>query len=106
LSRAMVPLVLLAFGLGAAFGNVVGGQLSDRFGPTRTVIAASFLNAASLMAISWIMQWPHEIAGPALMTIMVLWGIAAWMFPPAQASRVLAIAPESAPLALSLYGSA
>ncbi|MCB8828907.1 MFS transporter, partial [Escherichia coli] len=40
LSRAMVPLVLLAFGLGAAFGNVVGGQLSDRFGPTRTVIAA------------------------------------------------------------------
>ncbi|MBN9134901.1 MFS transporter [Phyllobacterium sp.] len=106
LSRTMVPLVLLAFGLGAALGNVVGGQLSDRFGPTRTVIAASFLNAASLMAISWIMQWPHEIAGPALMTIMVLWGIAAWMFPPAQASRVLTIAPESAPLALSLNGSA
>lgn len=106
LSREMVPLVLLAFGLGAALGNFVGGQLSDRFGPTRTVIAASFLNAASLMAISWIMQWPHEIAGPALIAVMVLWGVAAWMFPPAQASRVLAIAPESAPLALSLNGSA
>lgn len=106
LSREMVPLVLLAFGLGAALGNFVGGQLSDRFGPTRTVIAASFLNAASLMAISWIMQWPNEIAGPALIAVMVLWGVAAWMFPPAQASRVLAIAPESAPLALSLNGSA
>ncbi|MBA8877415.1 MFS transporter [Phyllobacterium myrsinacearum] len=106
LSREMVPLVLLAFGLGAALGNFIGGQLSDRFGPTRTVIAASFLNAGSLMAISWIMQWPDEIAGPALIAIMVFWGVSAWVFPPAQASRVLAIAPESAPLALSLNGSA
>ncbi len=75
-------------------------------GATETVIAASVLNAIVLMAVSWIMQLPDNIAGPALIAIMVIWGVIAWMFPPAQASRVLAIAPESAPLALSLNYSA
>jgi predicted MFS family arabinose efflux permease len=37
---------------------------------------------------------------------MFIWVIIAWMFPPAQASRVLAIAPENPPLALSLNYSA
>ncbi|QND51661.1 MFS transporter [Phyllobacterium sp. 628] len=106
LSRQMVPLVLLAFGVGAALGNFIGGQMSDRFGAIRTLITASFLNAACLMAISAIMQWRSDLAGAALMIIMVIWGVSAWMFPPAQASRVLSIAPESAPLALSLNGSA
>jgi DHA1 family inner membrane transport protein len=58
------------------------------------------------MAISAIVQWPSDLAGPALIVIMVIWGVSAWMFPPAQASRILSIAPESAPLALSLNGSA
>jgi MFS transporter, DHA1 family, inner membrane transport protein len=102
----MMPIVLLAFGIGAAIGNILGGQLSDRFGATKIVITASVLNAIVLMAVSWIMQLPDGIAGPALIAIMVVWGVIAWMFPPAQASRVLAIAPESAPLALSLNYSA
>jgi MFS transporter, DHA1 family, inner membrane transport protein len=106
LSRSLLPVVLLAFGIGAAIGNVLGGQLSDRFGATRTVVMASVLNAGVLMSVSWIMTLPNDIAGPSLIAIMVLWGVIAWMFPPAQASRVLAIAPESAPLALSLNYSA
>ncbi|ATU92995.1 MFS transporter [Phyllobacterium zundukense] len=106
LSRSLMPVVLLAFGIGAAIGNVLGGQFSDRFGATRTVVIASVLNAVVLMSVSWIMTLPNDIAGPSLIAIMVIWGVIAWMFPPAQASRVLAIAPESAPLALSLNYSA
>lgn len=106
LSRSLLPVVLLAFGIGAAIGNVLGGQLSDRFGATRTVVMASVLNAGVLMSVSWIMMLPDDVAGPSLIAIMVLWGVIAWMFPPAQASRVLVIAPESAPLALSLNYSA
>jgi predicted MFS family arabinose efflux permease len=106
LSGTMMPIILLAFGVGAAIGNVLGGQLSDRYGATRTVIAASVLNSIILMAVSWIMHLPDAIGGPALLATMVVWGTIAWMFPPAQASRVLAIAPESAPLALSLNYSA
>jgi DHA1 family inner membrane transport protein len=106
LSRSLMPVVLLAFGIGAAIGNFLGGQFSDRFGATRTVVIASVLNAVVLMSVSWIMNLPDNIAGPSLIAIMVIWGVIAWMFPPAQASRVLAIAPESAPLALSLNYSA
>ncbi|MGH7002597.1 MAG: MFS transporter, partial [Alphaproteobacteria bacterium] len=106
LGREFLPVVLLAFGIGAAIGNVLGGQLSDRFGATRTVIAASLLNALALLAVSWIMTLPKDIAGTVLIGHMVIWGVIAWMFAPAQASRVLVIAPESAPLALSLNYSA
>lgn len=106
LSRSLMPVVLLAFGIGAGIGNFLGGQFSDRFGATRTVVIASVLNAVVLMSVSWIMNLPNNIAGPSLIAIMVIWGVIAWMFPPAQASRVLAIAPESAPLALSLNYSA
>jgi DHA1 family inner membrane transport protein len=106
LSRSLMPVVLLAFGIGAAIGNFLGGQFSDRFGATRTVVIASVLNAVVLMSVSWIMSLPNDIAGPSLIAIMVIWGVIAWMFPPAQASRVLSIAPESAPLALSLNYSA
>lgn len=106
LGREYMPVVLLAFGLGAAIGNFLGGQLSDRFGATHTVIAASVLNTIALVAVSWIMTLPDNIAGAVLIGHMVIWGVIAWMFPPAQASRVLTIAPESAPLALSLNYSA
>ncbi|MEP7453132.1 MFS transporter [Phyllobacterium sp. SB3] len=106
LGREYLPVILLAFGVGAAFGNFLGGQLADRFGATKTVIAASVLNTAALLLVSWIMTLPHEIAGSLLIGHMVLWGVIAWMFPPAQASRILALAPESAPLALSLNYSA
>lgn len=106
LGKSMLPVVLLSFGIGAAIGNFLGGQLADRLGATRTVVAASVLNAAVLATVSWIMQLPHEIAGPVLIAHMFVWGVIAWMFPPAQASRILTIAPESAPLALSLNFSA
>ncbi len=106
LSREYLPIILLAFGVGAAFGNFLGGQLADRFGATKTVIAASILNTVALILVSWIMTLPHEFAGIVLIAHMVVWGVIAWMFPPAQASRILAIAPESAPLALSLNYSA
>lgn len=106
LSKSMLPVVLLAFGIGAAVGNIVGGQASDRFGALRVVIAASLLNAVMLALASLIPHLPHDMAGPALIGFMLVWGMIAWAFPPAQASRILAMAPNAAPLALSLNASA
>ncbi|MCO4316958.1 MFS transporter [Phyllobacterium sp. 21LDTY02-6] len=106
LGRELLPVILLAFGVGAALGNFLGGQLADRFGATRTVVLSSVLSTLTLAAVSWIMALPQDIAGPVLIAHMVLWGVIAWMFAPAQASRILSIAPESAPLALSLNYSA
>ena len=45
---------------------------------------------------------PDNLAGPLLIALMLPWGIVGWMFPPAQASRLVAAAPELASLTMPL----
>ncbi len=47
-------LALTAYGLGSAMGRVVGGILSDRLGPRRTIAAAFLLQMTALAALLWI----------------------------------------------------
>jgi predicted MFS family arabinose efflux permease len=102
-----LPGMLLAFGVGAMIGNFAGGQAADRYGATRTVAWSLGLSAFFLALTSAIPALlPHEMAGPALIAVMVPWGIVAWAFPPAQASRIVKLAPDAAPIVLSLNGSA
>lgn len=106
LPRDLVPAVLLAFGIGAAFGNAAGGQLADRVGARRTVIGAVLLNGVMLVAISLAAHLPAAIVGPAFFALIVLWGATGWAFPPAQSSYLLSLSPGNAPLVLSLNASA
>ncbi|MGV8855299.1 MAG: MFS transporter [Devosia sp.] len=106
LDKAFLPGVLLAFGVGAAVGNIAGGQLADRIGAKATVIGASILLSAVSALMSGVTHLDHVVAGPAFVALMVIWGVVAWAFPPAQASRILKLAPTSAPLVLSLNASA
>ena len=107
LSPIALPGMLLAFGVGAVIGNIAGGQAADRFGATRTVGWSLALSAAMLVMLSVIPTFlPQHIAGPALMAMMVPWGIVGWAFPPAQASRIIKLAPDAAPIVLSLNASA
>jgi predicted MFS family arabinose efflux permease len=107
LSQIALPGMLLAFGVGAVIGNIAGGQAADRFGATRTVGWSLMLSAAMLVMLSVVPTFlPREIAGPVLMAMMVPWGIVGWAFPPAQASRIIKLAPDAAPIVLSLNGSA
>jgi predicted MFS family arabinose efflux permease len=46
------------------------------------------------------------LVGPAFIAAVVIWGITAWAFPPATASQLVKLVPDSAPLALSLNWSA
>jgi len=106
LPRELVPAVLLAFGIGAAFGNAAGGQLADRVGARPTVIGATLLNSVMLVAISLAAHLPAAVAGPAFFALIVLWGATGWAFPPAQSSYLLSLSPGNAPLVLSLNASA
>jgi predicted MFS family arabinose efflux permease len=107
LSPIALPGMLLAFGVGAVIGNIAGGQAADRFGATRTVGWSLALSAAMLVMLSVIPTFlPQHIAGPVLMAMMVPWGIVGWAFPPAQASRIIKLAPDAAPIVLSLNASA
>jgi DHA1 family inner membrane transport protein len=107
LSALAVPAILLTFGIGAVIGNLGSGYFADRIGATRVVALSLMVSAVICVTIALMLKLlPHEIAGPLLIGIMVPWGIIGWTFPPAQASRIVAYAPEAAHLTLSLNVSA
>jgi DHA1 family inner membrane transport protein len=105
LDAGLLPFVMLAYGLGAALGNPLGGQLADRIGAQATVTLAAALNVAFLLMLGVVALVPHSVIVPVYFTFMLLWGIAGWMFVPGQVSRIVALSPSSAPLALSLNAS-
>ena len=106
LAAGLLPVVMLAYGIGAALGNTIGGQLADRIGANRTVVLAMVANVVFLVALSGIPTLvPQALVGPVYFAFMFVWGITGWIFPPAQVSRIVALAPNAAPLALSLNAS-
>lgn len=106
LGEIALPALLLAFGVGAVAGNIAGGQLADRIGATRTVGWSLTLLIGILALLSAVPVLPHALAVPLLFTLMVLWGVIGWALPPAQASRIVKLAPDAAPIVLSLNASA
>ena len=107
LPPAAVPAMLLAFGVGAVAGNYASGQLTDRLGAGRVVAFSLIASTVVCVAIFLILTLlPPAVAGPLLIAIMVPWGVVGWTFPPAQASRIVALAPELANLTLPLNASA
>ncbi len=106
LDKAWLPAVMFAFGIGAAIGNTLGGQLADRVGPTRTIMAGALLGAGFLVLLSIVPHADPALRAPLFMALMVPWGIVTWTFLPAQVSRLVSLAGGAAPLVLSLNGSA
>jgi predicted MFS family arabinose efflux permease len=106
LPAALVPAVLLSFGIGAAIGNVAGGQLSDRLGSRQTIVGAIVLSAALMFAMSGVVHLPVAMVGPVFFALIFVWGFVAWAFLPPQSSHLLGLSPTNAPLVLSLNASA
>jgi MFS transporter, DHA1 family, inner membrane transport protein len=107
LPKTIVPAMLLAFGVGAVAGNYASGRLSDRLGATRVVVFSLLASSTICILMSAMLEFlPSHIAGPLLIVTMVPWGVVGWTFPPAQASRIVAAAPELANLTLPLNMSA
>ncbi|WP_028032698.1 MFS transporter [Chelativorans sp. J32] len=107
IARELLPFVLLAYGVGAILGNYASGRIADRLGPTRVVGFAMLAATCFALILSALAEWaPDKVAGPLLIALMVPWGFVGWTFPPAQASRLVAVAPELAHLTLALNVSA
>ena len=118
LSRDMLPAILLIYGTGAAIGNYLGGQMADRWGAQRVVIAALILNTAMLFLFSAIAHLPSAWVGPAFLLALLPWGILSGRFRPRKRAgscrlrrpaprwRCLSTAPRSISAWLSAPSSA
>jgi predicted MFS family arabinose efflux permease len=90
-------LYLLLYGSAAVVGNFVGGTLSDRIGPFRTLLVICAVQAA-LMPLLSTMPWSPVVFG----ALVTLWSVFGWSFMAPQQSRLVNLAPQAQALALAL----
>lgn len=96
-SREMVSALLAAFGLGAVVGNIVGGVLTDRIGPNRTL---AILVCAQIVLLPIVALAP---GGPFVTAALVfVWSCCGWSFMVPQQARLVAVAPDMQNVVLSL----
>lgn len=88
---------LVLFGIGAVVGNYIGGFLSDRIGPKRTLV---IICAAHMLLMPLFSVIPWSPVGLAL--LVFVWSSFGWAFMSPQQSRLVVIAPQVQALALAL----
>ena len=99
--------VLFVWGLSAAAGIFAGGTLTDRHGAGPVIVLGlAFLALAfASLSVSATLLTKAAAARPVLVAIVV-WGLSAWAFFPAQQTRLIRVAGiKIAPIALSLNAS-
>jgi predicted MFS family arabinose efflux permease len=104
---AEVSIVLFIWGVSAAVGVTFGGALNDRFGSKRVILSSLALLATAFHTMSATVHLlsPAAARVPVLAAIVV-WGLSAWAFFPAQQARLLSAAGvKLASVALSLNAS-
>ena len=101
LGRDGVSAMFLVFGAGAVLGNALGGRLTDRIGPART-LALLCIAQAVLMPVLTLTG-----LGIAAMALAILaWSVVGWSFMVPQQARLAALEPALAPVLLALNAAA
>jgi predicted MFS family arabinose efflux permease len=107
METAYVPLMLFLFGVAGWIGSTVGGRLTDRNGPIRTLAAGLTILSASYAVYSLIAYaGPSPIAMATVIVALVIGAMAGWSFHPSQTARLVQLVPSNAVVALSLNASA
>lgn len=101
LSRDGVTGMLALFGLGAVAGNAMGGRLTDRIGPRRTLVLLCLAQAVLMPALT-LPTWPLAIVG----ALIFVWSVFAWSFMVPQQARLAALDPVQLPVLFALNASA
>lgn len=93
--------LLLVWGLAATAGNLGAGHLVDRLGSHRVIPAALALAVLDFATLRW-----TSVTLPGAVAALLVWGLAGWGLLVAQQHRLVATAPEAAPVLIGLNSSA
>lgn len=96
-----VTLLLLIFGVGALFGNYVGGVMSDKAGTRLAFVSPLILMGLTLSLTS---LWSANLFTAAV--AMFVWGFAGWMYLVPQQTRLINLSERTGPFTVSLNSSA
>jgi DHA1 family inner membrane transport protein len=99
--RDGITLTLIVFGIGAVFGNLIGGQVTDRIGPFRTLLILSLAQALIMPMFSTL-----PMPGPVLFMLALAWSLFGWSFAAAQQVRLISLDPRNASVLLALNAAA
>jgi len=102
-----IGFVMFTWGISAAVGVFLGGSLSDRLGPPRVIVpAVAILGLAFLsFSVDARLVQPEHALWPVFLAVVV-WGVCAWAFYPAQQARLIELAGVNvAAIVLSLNAS-
>jgi predicted MFS family arabinose efflux permease len=106
ISARGLALVLMGFGLASAIGTRLGGSAADRWGGRPIVILGGCLVLLAYLALSLSPMLGPDRGTPLLLGAIFLWGFSSWGLMTAQQARLVALAPASASVSLSLNSSA
>ncbi len=97
MGRDGVALFLFATGVGAFFGNIVGGLLVDRLGATRTLAVALIGQAVFAPLLTLV---PFGL--PLGLTLAFVWSAFGWGFTVPQQARLIGLDPAASGVMLAL----
>ena len=103
----VISFVLLIWGISSLIGSTLGGVASDRFGSARTIPVALAVLLAALTTFSILTS--GQPSQPALWigcAAMVVWGVSAWSFSPAQQHRLIGLSGKASGIVVPLNPSA
>ncbi len=102
-----ISIFLLLLGIGALFGNLVGGYLTDRIGATKTLMLSLTGFGMLLIAFSVLTLLNPSTLSIVLVSILaLLWGIPGFGMNPALNSYLISLNPNQASMVLSFSASA
>jgi predicted MFS family arabinose efflux permease len=105
ISNTALALTLGLFGAGGFVGNLIGGWTADKIHPPRVIATGLSLMALCFVGFSIAPALGGANACLAILTLVAVWAVVGWSVHPAQQSRLIGFAPQSAPLLLALNAS-
>ncbi|MGG0175831.1 MFS transporter [Gottfriedia acidiceleris] len=96
-----ISVMYLIIGFAAIVGGGVGGLLSDRIGPKKTIITVITVFGVSIFILPF-----TTFNTPLFVIVMIVWSMFSWALQPAIQSYLIVTAPDTSDIQQSLNNSA